>query len=92
MGFEWDTDKALSNVRNHDGVRFEESKAVFDDPFAMTIADESDPFEQRFVSVGMGALGRLLVVVYTYRNDNVRIISARLAMPNERAQYEKGLL
>jgi uncharacterized protein len=40
----------------------------------------------------MGALGRLLVVVYTYRNDNVRIISARLAMPNERAQYEKGLL
>jgi uncharacterized DUF497 family protein len=38
MGFEWDTDKALSNVRNHDGVRFEESKAVFDDPFAMTIA------------------------------------------------------
>ncbi len=89
MSFEWDADKARENVRNHDGVRFEESRAVFDDPYAITIADdESDPFEKRFISMGMGALGRVLVVVYAYRDDNIRIISARLAMPHERADYE----
>ena len=63
MSFEWDPEKAKANVRNHD-VRFEESTFVFDDPYALTIADDdSDPFEQRFVSMGMGALGRVLVVV-----------------------------
>jgi uncharacterized DUF497 family protein len=89
VAFEWDADEARENVRNHDGVRFEESRPVFDDPYAVTIADdESDPLEQRFVSIGMGALGRVLVVVYTYRDDNIRIISARLAMPHERTAYE----
>jgi uncharacterized DUF497 family protein len=89
VSFEWDAAKARENVRNHNGVRFEESRAVFDDPHAITIADdESDPFEKRFVSIGMGALGRVLVVVYTYRDDNIRIISARLAMRHERAGYE----
>ncbi len=92
MAFEWDADKARENVRNHDGVRFEESRAVFDDPYAITISDdESDPFENRFVSIGMSALGRVLVVACTYRGENIRIISARLAMPHERAEYEAGL-
>jgi len=91
VGFEWDAAKAKTNVRNH-GVRFEESRAVFDDPFAITIADdEADPPEERFVSIGMGALGRVLVVVYTYRGANVRIISARLAVAHERAEDETGL-
>jgi uncharacterized DUF497 family protein len=89
VGFEWNPDKARENVRNHDGVRFEESRAVFDDPYAITIADdESDPFEKRFISMGMGTLGRVLVVVYAYRDDIIRIISARLAMPHERVEYE----
>jgi uncharacterized DUF497 family protein/uncharacterized protein (DUF4415 family) len=66
LDFEWDPEKAKTNVRTH-GVRFEESKTVFDDPCAITIADdEADAFEQRFVSLGMGALGRILIVVYTY--------------------------
>jgi len=92
VGFEWDADKALENVRNHNGVRFEESRAVFDDPYATTISDdESDPYEKRFVSMGMGALGRVLVVVYTHRGTNIRIISARLAVPRECAEYETGL-
>jgi uncharacterized protein len=91
VGFEWDAAKANANFRNH-GVRFEESKAVFDDPYAITIADdEADPSEERFVGVGMGALGRVLVVAYTYRGDNIRIISARLAAARERAEYEAGL-
>ncbi len=91
MGFEWDADKAKANHRSH-GVRFEESRAVFDDPYAITIADdEADPSEQRFVSMGMGALGHVLVVVYTYRGDNIQIISARMAAAHERAEYEAGL-
>ena len=52
---------------------------------------ESDPNEQRFVTIGMGAAGRLLVVVYTYRGENIRIVSARLAEPHERQEYESGL-
>ena len=73
-------------------MRFEEATPVFDDPYAISIADhEADPSEERFVGIGMGELGRVLVVVYTYRGDNFRIISARLAAAHERAEYEAGL-
>lgn len=47
--------------------------------------------EERFVGMGMGALGRVLIVVYTYRGDDIRIISARVAAAHERAEYEAGL-
>jgi hypothetical protein len=72
-------------------VRIPEAIPVFEDPFAITIADdESDPEEQRFVTLGLGAVGRLLVVVYTWRGDKVRIISARPAEPHECKEYEAG--
>ena len=89
VGFEWDEEsKAGINFRKH-GVRMPEAIPVFDDPHAVTIADdESDPDEQRFVTLGLGALGRFLVVVYTWRGETIRIISARLAEAHERAQYE----
>ena len=89
MGFEWDKDsKAGVNFRKH-GVRMPEALPVFDDPYAITIAyEESDPGEQRFVTVGMGALGGLLVVVYTWRGKSIRIISARPAEAHEREEYE----
>ncbi|MCC6858530.1 MAG: BrnT family toxin [Bryobacterales bacterium] len=89
MGFEWDeASKAGTNFRKH-GVRMPEAIPVFDDPYAITITDdESDPDEQRFVTMGMGAMGRLLVVVYSWRGDNIRIISARPAEAHEREQYE----
>lgn len=75
MGFEWDEhSKAGINFHRH-GVRMPEAIPVFDDPYAITITDdESDPSEQRFVTIGTGALGRLLVVAYTYRGENIRII------------------
>lgn len=80
--------KAAINYRKH-GVRMPEAIPVFDDPFAITITDdESDPDEQRFVSIGIGAMGRLLVVVYTWRGENIRVISARPAEAQEREQYE----
>lgn len=92
MGFEWDEEsKAGINFRKH-GVRLPEAIPVFEDPYAMTVTDdESDPAEQRFVTLGVGALGRLLVVVYTWRGEDIRIISARPAEPHESAEYEAGL-
>jgi uncharacterized DUF497 family protein len=89
VAFEWDdAGKAGINFRKH-GVRIPEAIPVFDDPYAITITDEeSDPDEQRFVTLGMGAMGRLLIVVYTWRGGNIRIISARPAEAHEREQYE----
>jgi uncharacterized DUF497 family protein len=89
MSFEWDPGKAESNFTKH-GVRFPEAEPVFVDDFAITITDdESDPHEQRFVSIGKGVKGKILVVVYCYRGKNIRIISARLADAPERKQYEE---
>jgi uncharacterized DUF497 family protein len=89
MSFEWDPSKAEANFRKH-GVRLAEAEPVFEDDLAITITDDdSDPGEQRFVSIGMGAIGRILVVAYCYRGSDIRIISARLAEARERAQYEE---
>ena len=67
VAFEWDPNKAASNFRKH-GVRFSEALKVFNDDYAITISDdESDSDEQRFVTLGMGIKGRVLVVVYCYR-------------------------
>ncbi len=66
-----------------------EAIPVFDDPYAITIVDdESEPSEQRLVTLGIGAAGRLLVVAYTWRGENIRIISARPAETHEREEYE----
>jgi uncharacterized DUF497 family protein len=71
-------------------VRFTESLSVFDDDLAITVPDDaSDPIERRFVSIGTGAKGRVLVVVYSWRRTNIRIISARRAETHERAEYEE---
>ncbi len=92
MSFEWDEDnKAGINFRKH-GVRMSEAIPVLDDPHAITITDdESDPDEQRFVTLGMGATGRLLVVVYSWRGETIRIISTRPAEAHERKEYEADL-
>jgi uncharacterized protein len=90
MGYEWDAQKAEENFSKH-GVRFAESIPVLEDDYAITITDdESDPHEERFVALGVGAKGRALVVVYSYRKQNIRIISARMAKPHERQQYEEN--
>lgn len=87
MEFEWDPNKAASNHRKH-GARFAEAVTVFEDHATLTMPSD-DPDEERFVALGMGSLGRILVVVYTVRGDCVRIISARKATRRERAEYEK---
>ena len=89
VGFEWDQEnKAGINFRRH-GVYMPEVIPVFDDPYAITTADdESDPNERRFVTLRIGAAGRLLVVVYTWRGEDIRIISARPAEPHKREEDE----
>ena len=87
MEFEWDADKAKRNFTVH-GIRFQEAIPVFDDDNAVTILDDlSDPTEERYVTLGMGAKGSIFVVVYVYRGENIRIISARKAEPHERKAY-----
>lgn len=88
MEFEWDTEKAASNLAKH-GVSFAEAMTVFADPLEIMIADpDHSDSEFRFVSIGASATGRLLVVAYTERGGRTRIISAREATPKERRQYE----
>jgi len=68
-------------------VDFADAATVFDDPLAVTLPDEGEE-EPRFVTIGSDAEGHLLVVVYAWRGDAIRIISAREATPMERRQYE----
>lgn len=91
LRFSWDPKKAASNLRNH-GVSFEEAVTAFGDPLSITIPDPPhSQSEDRFVLVGLSANSRLLVVVHAERgDDNIRIISARLASRRERIEYEEG--
>ena len=86
MEFEWNPNKAASNLRKH-GVRFAEAVTVFEDDAMLTVPDD-EPDEERFVAVGIGSIGRILVVVYTTCANRIRIISARKATRQERSQYE----
>ena len=87
---EWDPRKAMANRLKH-GVRFSDAEAVLFDPVALTRDDPDAIGEARFVSVGVDVAGRVLVLVYTYREDRVRIVSAHKATRKERAQYEEGI-
>ena len=88
MRYEWDPDKAEANLRTH-GVSFTDAVTVFVDEFALTREDPDAEGEQRFVTLGADAAGRLLVVVYTYREaDITRLISAWKANKAQRTQYE----
>jgi uncharacterized DUF497 family protein len=86
----WSPEKADSNREKH-GVRFSDAEPVLFDPQAITVEDLTAEREQRWVSLGMDALGRILVVVYTYRGRHVRLISVRRATRRERRQYEEGV-
>jgi len=86
MTYEWDPIKAKTNLRKH-GIDFADAATVFSDEYARTIPDDY-PDEERFVTMGMDALGRILVVVFTWRGPHIRIISARKAENHERKQYE----
>lgn len=88
MRYEWDPAKAEANQKKH-GARFADAVAVFSDERALTL-DDLNPDEERYVTIGMDAFARLLVVVYTWRGEVIRLISARKATRAERAQYVEG--
>ena len=87
--FEWDRSKARQNDAKH-GISFADTFGVFEGANALTL-DQHVGGEERFVTIGMDGFGRLLVVVYTWRGENVRIISARKATRSEVQQYESQL-
>jgi uncharacterized protein len=87
MSYEWDATKNRANLAKH-GVDFADAVAVFEDALALTRPDPEARSERRFVTLGLDAFGRFLVVVYTERDARIRIISARLATKQERKSYE----
>ena len=90
VNFQWDEDKARTNLEKH-GVSFEEATTVFGDPLSLTIPDPAhSQVEDRWIVLGHSHQRKLLVVVHTERGDNIRIISARRASKLERKSYEES--
>ncbi len=90
MNILWDRKKAAKNYHKHQ-VRFSDAETVLFDPMALSFEDDDVHGEQRFITIGSDALSRILVLVYTYRGEDIRLISARTATPKERRNYEKGI-
>ena len=90
MKFEWDPQKADSNLKKH-GVSFQEAASVLGDALSITYHDPDHSVrEHRFITVGTSRSGRVLMVAHTDRGDNIRIISARKTTRRERRYYEEG--
>ena len=87
MKYQWDKNKAALNLQKH-GIEFADAVAVFSGDLTITIPDNRFD-EDRFVAIGMDDFGRILVVVFTCRGEDIRLISARLAERRERKQYEE---
>ncbi len=90
MRFDWDENKALSNLSKH-GVSFEEAKTVFDDPLYVDFYDPNHSEEEDcYLIVGESSQRRLLIASYTERGNLIRLISAREVTRTERKVYEEG--
>jgi uncharacterized protein len=87
--FEWDRKKSEINHRKH-GISFDEAQTVFTDVFSIAIPDtEHSQDEERSIIVGRSNKNRLLVVAYSERGNNIRLISARKTTRTERRKYEE---
>jgi uncharacterized DUF497 family protein len=89
MTFEWDRGKAEANRRKH-RVDFADAVGVFEDPYALSRPDPF-PAEERVATLGRDLLDRLIVVVWTWRGEAIRLISARPATPRERRHYAEDV-
>ena len=87
MRFQYDPAKAASNLKKH-SVTFADAEGVFFDPLTIYQLDPDFDDEERFVAIGMGSAGIILVVVYTLRGEEIRLISARRATRHEVKNYE----
>jgi len=86
VDIEFDPAKAQANLSKH-RVSFAHAEQALRDPLAVTIEDPDSVGEQRLVTLGLDALGRVLIVVHTPREDRTRLISARKASRGETEQY-----
>jgi uncharacterized DUF497 family protein len=87
MKFQFDPAKAKSNLKKHK-VSFADAEGVFYDPLAIHCEDPYSENEERFIAVGMGSASQILVVVYTFRDEEIRLISVRRATNREVKEYE----
>ena len=87
MAFQYDPTKAETNLKDH-GISFSDAEGVFLDPLALHRPDPDAEGEERFVAMGLGSAGQILVVVYTIRGEDIRLISARRATRREIRDYE----
>lgn len=91
LRFEWDENKARTNLKNH-AVSFVEARTVFVDPVAKIFADEIHSInEEREIIIGHSSSNRFLLVCFTERGQFIRIISARKVTKDERYNYEKNV-
>lgn len=90
VDYQWDSGKARLNFRKH-GIYFADGVTVLEDERALTIRDASPDEEERWITLGMDSMGRVLVVIYTWPGRGIRLISARRATPGERHEYEESL-
>jgi uncharacterized protein len=88
MAYQWDKNKAAINLHKH-GIDFADAVSVFSDDLSITVSDDRFD-EERFNTIGLDAFGRVLVVVFTWRGKEIRLISARPATRQERRQYKEG--
>jgi len=88
MSYQWDPNKAATNLERH-SIDFADAVGVFENERALTLKEENVDGEQRYVTMGIDFVGRVLVVVYRYRGDTIRLISARRAVRRERRTYEQ---
>ena len=90
MEFEWDKNKAITNLQKHK-VSFSEAATVFGDPLSITFPDPDHSInESRFITIGLSTGGKIIILSHTDRDDNIRIISARKATRKEQRFYEEG--
>ena len=90
IDFEWDAAKAISNERKH-GLSFTEASTVFSDPLAITFDDPDHSIgEERFIIFGKTNTDKYIIVAYTWRENIIRLISARLMSKAEQRIYEDG--
>ncbi len=90
MSPEFDPEKNAANIAKH-GVSLADGDGVLLDPLAVSIEDSAALDELRWITVGANSLGSLMVVVWTERGEEIRLISVRPATPKERRAYEKGI-
>jgi uncharacterized protein len=88
MTLEWDPNNAAENLAKH-GIPFDYATRVFDDPYRIEQEDQTRFYEEtRYHAIGM-VENLLLFVAFTFRQDNIRLISARKATPRERRRYHE---